>query len=132
MSLCRVLVIFLANSLLYQNHRRQRCVKGARKGLKREKSLSGQDVIFVGDGGTGSVLGSSVCPVHPPSGHAQSTNKCQFLLETLNLIAVWLQCSFFITRCIVLLAEQAGRCVRFLEITIVFSTSAMQVIMGRA
>ena len=50
------------------------CVQGVRS-LKREKSLSGLDVMFVGDGGTGSVLGSTICPEHPPSGRAQSTNS---------------------------------------------------------
>ena len=75
-----LLFVYLSSSFLYQNYKRQRCVRVASKGLKREKSLSGQDVIFVGDGGTGSVLGSSVCPVFPPSGHVQSTNKCWNLI----------------------------------------------------
>ena len=115
MSLCGVLVIILANFLLYQNHRRQRCVQGANKILKREKNLSGQDVIYAGDGGTGSVRGSSVCLVHPPSGHAQSTNECQFLLETLNMIAEWQ----FNYKCMVLLAEVRP----IIDTTIVFSIS---------
>ena len=54
---------------------------GCKQNLKREKSLSGQDVIFVGDGGTGSGQGYSVClvHVHPPIGMPSpqiSTNSC--------------------------------------------------------
>ncbi len=68
--------------------------------MKRGRRRSGRAVTFVRGGGTGDVLGESVCQTKGPSGGAQGANKYSCSLRELELCS---QVIYIIWTCLVML-----------------------------